>query len=93
MKWCKLILQIIKNYFRKIFSMYYVLRVRFKANKEIEQCDIGFIAPPDCEMFVVIKGGKILHDHEGLHFTVEQANAACEKFQELERLKKQYGNN
>lgn len=88
MKWLKLIWVKVKNYFRKILSMYYVLRVKFKPSKEIEQCDTGFIGSPDMEMFVVIKGGRGLNEHEGLHFTVEQANAACEKLQELERLKK-----
>ncbi len=93
MKWWKFIWLKVKNHFRKILFMYYVLRVRFKPSKEIEQCDTGLISPPDIEMFVVIKGGRSLNDHEGLHFTIEQANAACEKLQELENLKKQYKNN
>lgn len=93
MKWCKWILFKIKNYLRKLFSMFYVLRIRLKPNKDIEQCDSALIESPDMEMFIVIEGGKGIMDHEGLHFTVEQANAACEKLQELKRLKKQYTNN
>jgi hypothetical protein len=92
MGWLKKFFVKLKLYFWRLFSMFHVLRVRFKPNKEVEQCDHALISPPDVEMFVVLKGGRQIGEYEGLYGTVEQATAACKKFQELEDLKKRLKN-
>lgn len=59
--------------------MFYVLRVRLKPNREVEQCDTDLIVPPDMEMWAVYKRGKTIDEYEGLYTTIERANAICEE--------------
>lgn len=58
--------------------MFYVIRVRLKPNKEVEQCDTDPIVPPDLEMWAVYESGNAINQYESLHTTIEQANIACE---------------